>query len=362
MFTDICFTVKGNTIELNGQRLLLGEFTAKCLNISPEDYRVLHDLKLSIEEEWSEEMPGEEKWLELNKLLLSLSSALRQHSALALLSDENAEVFLRDFSQDTEIFTEEGWEFYCHIADQFVSVVDDLYAFNQTIFNFITKYLMNLKQLNPPNYAAAYYEFFHSPAADKLIVSPFAGDSSMYSGMDFLEMNLIPMERKQGGDDFVIAEVYHTDSLQSLLRIDFLKGLMVGHHIRRCQHCKRFFVLTKGYKTKYCDNPAPENPKFTCAQMSYRSTRKKEENADNPKYQTYRRCMERIMRSCQRGSISEQQRNVLLHKAEELYHEAITSPKYTNEEFEQMLQSKQLYQFCGIEPPKRGRPKRKHDK
>lgn len=362
MFTDICFSVKGNSIEINGNGFLLEEYTVKCMNILPEDFHSLNDLKKSIVEVWTAEMPGKETWLELNNRLLSLSSALKQFSILDMLMDKNLEQFLTDFTPDTEIMSEDGWQFYDRIVYQYVSVVDDIYAFNQTMFHFITKYLMNLKQLNPQNYAAAYHDFIHSPIAYKLIVSPFAGDTAMYSSSDYLEMNLIPMEQYPGSGEYVIAEVYHTDNLQSLLRIDFMKGLMVGHHIRRCQHCNRFFLLTKGYRTKYCDNPSPENSRFTCAQMAYRSTKQKEENADNPKLQSYHRCVERIMRSCQRGSITKKQQETLLRKAEELYHAMLTSPKYTNEEFEQVLQSKNLYQLCGIEPPKKGRPKRKNDK
>jgi hypothetical protein len=63
------------------------------------------------------------------------------------------------------------------------------------------------------------------------------------------------------------------------------------------------------------------------------------------------------MRSCQRGTIAEDVRDKLLNKAEAIYHAAATSPKYSDQEFEEQMSSGNLYKLCGIEPPKRGRPK-----
>lgn len=129
------------------------------------------------------------------------------------------------------------------------------------------------------------------------------------------------------------------------------------------QALRTIFLMTKGYKTRYCDKPAPENPRFTCNQMAYRTVRIKEENADNPKYQSYRRCLNRVMRSYQRKVIDGKQKSVLLRQAEELYHRAMTSPEFSNEEFEQQMQSENLYKLCGFDVPKRGRPKAvKNDK
>ena len=63
------------------------------------------------------------------------------------------------------------------------------------------------------------------------------------------------------------------------------------------------------------------------------------------------------MRSCQRGAITIEVRDTLLNKAEAIYHTTATSPKYSDLEFEKQMSSDNLYKLCGIEPPKRGRPK-----
>ena len=80
--------------------------------------------------------------------------------------------------------------------------------------------------------------------------------------------------------EYQIVETYTTENLLMLLKIDFYKALEAGHMIRQCAYCGRFFLLTKRLHTKYCDNPAPNSPEYTCAQMGYRLTRRKEKPED----------------------------------------------------------------------------------
>ena len=69
----------------------------------------------------------------------------------------------------------------------------------------------------------------------------------------------------------------------------------------------------------------------------------------------------RFFQAFQRGAVSEEQKELLLSTANGLYTEAMMSPEYSNEEFEAILQSKSLYKRCGIEIPRKGRPKKGAD-
>ncbi len=146
--------------------------------------------------------------------------------------------------------------------------------------------------------------------------------------------------------------------IPGLMKTDLLRGMMKGHFPRRCEHCGRYFLMTKGYRTKFCDMPSPEDPNRTCNQISYVKKRVKEENANNPKYQSYKRCVNRIYKATERGTVTEKQTELLLSEAEKLYTTAMMSPEYSNEEFEAMLQSENLYMSCGIDIPSKGRPKK----
>lgn len=376
MFNDICFYVKGNMIEVNGRDFLLGELSASCMNIPPAEFEEIYDKYKSAEYIMNHEInaekdiaveyipPSKEDWLKLNGIMIEIDTALKNHKIFQVFDTQNAAGFFERFTDiDDTMIAHETRELYYKTASLYKPVIDDIFNFNKTMYYFVNDFLSHIKKLDPENFAAAYYDFLTNPMAYKMTANPIMNEYMSYTSADFLEMNMIPKEITDGCGEYVIAEYYHVDRLQSFLKVDFLKGLMAGHHIRRCEHCGRFFLMTKGYKTRYCDKAAPENPRFTCNQMAYRTVRIKEENADNPKYQSYRRCLNRVMRSYQRKVIDEKQKSVLLRQAEELYHRAMTSPEFSNEEFEQQMQSENLYKLCGFDVPKRGRPKAvKNDK
>ena len=343
MFNDICFYVKGNMIEVNGQEFLLGEPSESCMNISPSEFEEIYDKYRSAEYIMNHEInaekdisveyipPSKENWGRLNSMMVEIDTALKKHKIFQVLDTQNAVEFFKGFTDmDGTIMNSENWELYYKTASLYKPMIDDIFNFNKTMYYFVNDFLSHLKKLDPENFAAAYYDFLTNPMAYKMTANPIMNEYMSYTSADFLEMNMIPKEITDGCGEYVIAEYYHVERLQSFLKVDFLKGLMAGHHIRRCKHCGRFFLMTKGYKTRYCDKPAPENPRFTCNQMAYRTVRIKEENADNPKYQSYRRCLNRVMRSYQRKVIDGKQKSVLLRQAEELYHRAMTSPEFSN--------------------------------
>ena len=173
---------------------------------------------------------------------------------------------------------------------------------------------------------------------------------------DQIILQYVPM-KKENSDDWMISELFRFDTLQGFFSTDFVRGLMKGHFPRKCAHCGRYFLMTKAYQTKYCDMPSPEDPAMTCRQAAYKKVRDKERSKDDPKYQSYMRCRKRINTAFTRGSIGEKEKVMLLSTLEDLYFEACSSPKYSNEEFEQLLSSENLYNLCGIEYQGRGRPR-----
>ena len=185
------------------------------------------------------------------------------------------------------------------------------------------------------------------------LLDPLEGD---YQLGDSMILQYIPM-CKDDSDEWYIAEYFRFDTLQGLLKTDFVRGLMKGHFPRKCEHCGRYFLMTKGYHTRFCDMPSPEDPAMTCRQAAYKKAKSKELSKDDPKYQSYMRCRKRINTAFARGSIGEKEKALLLSTLEDLYFEAQSSPRYSNEEFEQLLSSENLYRLCGLEYHGKGRPK-----
>ena len=222
---------------------------------------------------------------------------------------------------------------------------------------FADNLVVLLDTLNTSELSKA-YEYIAFPDECRFTVDslldPLDGE---YQLGDSMILQYIPMSEGDS-DEWYIAEYFRFDTLQGLLKTDFVRGLMKGHFPRKCEHCGRYFLMTRGYHTRFCDMPSPEDPKRTCKQMAYARRRDKEKPSEDPKVQSYKRCLDRLNKSCTRGSITPEQKKRLVGLVEELYLKATTTPAFSNEEFEKMLQSKQLYAQLGIASRSRGRPQK----
>ena len=239
------------------------------------------------------------------------------------------------------------WSVYSRLTTAYTSIVEDIRSFNNTIYSFIGLFLSKLEKLNPSNYAAALYDFLNHPNVDKLVATPWRG-TGLYTSADPVMLKFIPKPTTSGSGEFQIYEYYEAKSLQTFLKLDFYKALEAGHIIRRCEYCKRFFLLTRAYHTKYCDQPCPDKPEYTCAQVGRYTLGRKEKMKDDPKLQSLNRCFRRIDQDVSRGIITDAQRKILKKEAKHLHRQAFIRSGTTNEELEEMLRSENLYPRCGV--------------
>ena len=248
--------------------------------------------------------------------------------------------------------------YYKEYCDAYEKALLDIESFNDTIFHFIKYFLSALIKLDANNYAGALYDFFNHPRANKLIANP-TQRNGFFTANDQVIIRHEPRETFEGSGEYKIYQYYEVESLQALLKMDFYKALETGYIIRKCEYCGRYFLLKKGYHTKYCDNPAPDNPKYTCAQLGYHRKGIKELQADNPKAQSLRRCYLRIDKDFSRGVITQEEKYKLYRTAQDLYYDATVRSGTSNEEFEDQLASKNLYPMCDVvrKTKPRGRPK-----
>lgn len=252
------------------------------------------------------------------------------------------------------------WSAYKQYCSMYESVLLDIDDLHYTFKNFIKFSLSKLKTLNANTYVGELGFFLFDPRIrQKLVSNPASGTGNLTTA-DEVTMYHIPKETSQGSGIFKVYEYYEVKKLQAMIKLDFYKALEAGHLIRKCECCGRFFLLEKGYHTKYCDTPNPDNPDFTCAQMGYYLKGVKEIAADDPKTQSLVRCLKRLEKDLSRGTITVKEHGKLTRKAKDLYHEARLSPKMTYQSFEKSLESKNLYRVCNVirKSKPRGRPKK----
>ena len=353
MFDSITFCIDRKTISLFGQKLLLGELSEQVVNIEHQQIHEMYDI-LKKGRNFAGQYTDTKDAALLDRThdcYQKLEDKLRQYSLLALLIDKKC-LFPKEL--DTK-----APRHVCVLAylEHAREVLDSILIFRNAIDHFIRTFIKPMRELTAGNLSNAaavlnseLYRMY-LPERDNLGFCPY------FDGM--VELKFETVASNTGTKEFQVLEKYTTESLLILLTVDFYKALGAGHMIRQCEYCGRFFLLTKHLHTKYCDNPAPDNPKYTCAQMGYRKSRQKEQPEDDPKADSLRRCLNRITQDCSRNIITPEERDLLKAKVNELYHEAKIRSGITYEEFEKSLASVNLYPLCNVIRKNKpaGRPK-----
>lgn len=399
MFKKLVFYVGDKCLELNGQKFSLGEISKEILNFPEDKYKKI----LSVErdafhyrEKYKKTKNKEdlcianENYIKLDELMQSLPLFTLIHSdprilyevreyttQISILDNEEIEkarekevdeeikkmnVFFAKHAEETgdikvtvdELVSRDvllgrpNMDVYHEYVMDYHFIISDIVSFIKTFQNFISLHLQHLKKLDPENYAAALYDFMNREDNYKLIANPLSGTGLFYEKEPVM-LHYVPRETEPGSDEYKIYEQYETHILMTLLKTDFYKALEVGHLLRRCQFCGRYFITTKGYHTKYCDNLAPNRTDVTCRQLAYALGHPKESTADNPISQAYYRCKMRIRQDYTRGRITtKEDKNKLLKKAEEYVFKATISPEISIEELEEQLSTANLCKECNV--------------
>lgn len=175
------------------------------------------------------------------------------------------------------------------------------------------KYLEPLKRRNSLTYAEAYSCFYAQMLSAGIQV--FGDDFEQ--GIP-VEMSFVPMMHPTEEGEIFIAEKATFNSLTDFLQTEFYRGLAQGNAPRRCHNCGRYFLLTSGYNTCYCNNIAPGETARTCRKVG--AHRKESQGKANytPARKEYGRAYNRLKARKQRGKNSEDAWNAAVAKAQEL--------------------------------------------
>ena len=133
-----------------------------------------------------------------------------------------------------------------------------------------------------------------------------------------MEVSFVPMMHPTEEGAVFIAEKATFDTLMGFLQTEFYRGLAMGNAPRRCHNCGRYFLLTAGYNTCYCNNIAPGETARTCRKVG--AHRKEAQGKENrtPAQKEYDRTYNRLKVRKQRGKISKDEWNTAVAKAQEL--------------------------------------------
>lgn len=411
MFKKLVFYVGNKCLEFNGQSFPLGEISRDILNFPEDKYKKIIDIEKDASRYLEKYKTTEDKeylhkanecYLKLDEMFQGLPVFrlihndpdifynVREYTTQISFSDSeefakaeeaaveeeirkaneilakhaektgDIKVTVEDIiSKDILLDKPDMKEYHEYVMD-YHYIISDIVSFIRTIQNFISQHLQNLSTLNPENYAAALYHFLDREDSHKLVANPLSGTGDFYDKEPVM-LKYVPKETKPGSGQYKIYEQYETNIFMTLLKTDFYKALEAGHLIRRCQYCKKYFITTKGYHTKYCNNTIPGRPDITCRQMAYALGNPKELAADDPIFRALYRCKMRIRQDYTRGCIEKDDKIKLLKTATDLVFNAAIKPDISVEELEDRLTTANLCKECNVirKANPVGKPKKK---
>lgn len=207
----------------------------------------------------------------------------------------------------------EGYAMYQEFLKSLPHLTDSIRVFQNQIATMTEHYFEPLKRRNSAAYAQAYSQFY----------GQMVSITAHYFHEDFeqstpVEVSFVPMMHPTQEGSIFVAEKTTFQSLLDFLQVEFYRGLAVGNAPRRCHNCGKYFLLTAGYNTCYCNNIAPGETERTCRKVG--AHRKEAQGKANrtPAQREYDRTYNRLKQRKNRKKISIDEWNTAVAKAQEL--------------------------------------------
>ena len=237
---------------------------------------------------------------------LHLDTATARNLFPALLSDQTKWTETLDVDSEGHRMFEDflsGLEYFS----------ESLRNFRGQIQGMLELYFEPLSRRGSEAYAEAYATYFTDmTAAGKLFFQEQEFAQSFPAQICF-----VPMAHPTKAGKAVLAEKAEFNYLSHFLYTDFYRGLMAGNLPRRCHNCGRYFLLTAGYNTCYCNNVAPGETERTCRKVG--AHRKANHPTGlSPAGIEYRKVYNRLKARKQRGKISVDEWNAALAQAQKV--------------------------------------------
>ena len=202
----------------------------------------------------------------------------------------------------------------------FEDFLSGLEYFSESLRNFrgqldgmLEPYFEPLSRRSAEAYAGAYATYFTEMTAAGELFFPGQEFSQSFPA----QLCFVPTADPTEAGKALLAEKVEFRYLSHFLYTDFYRGLMVGNAPRRCHNCGRYFLLTAGYNTCYCNNIAPGETERTCRKVG--AHRKANHPTGlSPAGMEYRKVYNRLKARKQRGKISRDEWNATLSQAQKV--------------------------------------------
>lgn len=217
----------------------------------------------------------------------------------------------------TEVMTEgtERNRQFRQMLENYETLPTRLDAFRNQVALTLELDFEDLPRRNGAAYGKAFAEYYMGMRAAGAFFFP---DEEEFEQSFDTAIRFVPIRNPDAPEEIVIGEETQFQDIVPFLFTDFYRGLIQGNAPRRCHNCGRYFLLTAGYNTCYCNNIAPGETQRTCRKVG--AHRKEAQGRANrtPAKVEYDKAYLRLKQRKLRGKISVNEWNIAVAKAQEL--------------------------------------------
>jgi len=182
-------------------------------------------------------------------------------------------------------------------------------SFRLYVQELVDRYYERLKRKNSAHYAIGLYDFLRNRSKQQeleQVLPPIPGFGFVQARKAMVEYTTMP--NPANPKEYMVAERMVFNSLGAFLHVDFFRGLMHGNAPRRCHNCGRFFLLSNGYDTRYCNNIAPGETERSCRKIGAHRKETRREGLTMIQLE-YKKLYSRLKTRKSRGKISKEEWN-----------------------------------------------------
>ena len=189
-----------------------------------------------------------------------------------------------------------------------------LRIFRKQIALMLEGYFEPLDRRNPEAYAVGMFKFYSD-----MVTAELMGQDTYELDHSFpFKVRFVPMVSPSDGETIILAEQARFLNLLDFLEVEFFRGLAVGNAPRRCHNCGKYFLLTAGYNTCYCNNIAPGETERTCRKVGAHRKEARDRAGRTPAQIEYDRAYNRLKQRKNRKKISLGEWNTAVARAQDL--------------------------------------------
>ena len=319
---DFTVIFHGDRVFVRGQEYSVGQCVVDILNLEEEELRLIDqsllDFYRAVQNVWQEGTKesvrqAQEKLWDVWKLASNLPVYRDLDIDWSQPVKQNAPLLEKLWSRLRQIPPDGQAE-----VDEYLRTLTGaselLRIFRKQIALMLDGYFEPLARRNPEAYAVGMFKFYSDMAAADLV----GQDGEKLEHSFPLKLRFVPMVSPSDGETIILAEQARFLNLLDFLEVEFFRGLAAGNAPRKCHNCGKYFLLTAGYNTCYCNNIAPGETERTCRKVGAHRKEARDRAGRTPAQIEYDRAYNRLKQRKNRKKISLGEWNTAVARAQDL--------------------------------------------